>query len=84
MENFLRGSFGEKNRLAFRVFHQDRHHAPGEVEWYLIQLLILLDDRHPMEVRTLQNRPVKQVFQSRLEVANQISVQQHVLTFASC
>ena len=57
MENFLRGTFGEENRLAFRVFHEDRHHAPGEVERDLVELLILFRPPPAMEIGAIQDRP---------------------------
>ena len=60
---------------------QDRHHASSEVERDFIQLLILLDNRLPVEVGTIQNRPVEQVLEARLEVADQIPVQEHVIAF---
>ena len=80
-ENLFRSPLGEKDRLTFGVLHQDRHHASSEVEWDFIQLLILLDDRLPVEVGTIQNRPVEQVLEARLEVADQVSVQEHVIGF---
>jgi len=44
-----------------------RHHASSEVEWYLIQLLIFLHSRLRVEVGSIQNRPVEQVPEARLE-----------------
>ena len=48
-------TFGQKDRLALWIFHQHGHHAAGEVEWNLVQLLVLLDQRLLVEVGTIQN-----------------------------
>jgi hypothetical protein len=74
MENFLRSAFGEKNCFTFGVLHQYRHHATGEVEWDLVQLLILRHIGLPVEVRTLRDRPVEQILETGLEVTNQVPV----------
>ena len=34
-----------------------------------------------VEVGTIQNRPVEQIFEARLEVADQVPVQEHVIGF---
>ena len=57
------------------------HHAPREVEREFVQLLVLLDRRLPVEVGAIQDRPVQQVLEARLEVADQVAVQQHFLGF---
>ncbi len=80
-KDLFRSPLGEEDRLAFGVLHQDRHHASSEVERDLIQLLVLLDKRLRVEVGTIQNRPVEQVFEARLEVADQVPVQEHVIGF---
>ena len=81
MEDLLRSTLGEQDRLAFGVLHQNGHHAPREVERDLIQLLVLLDQLLPVEIGTIQNRPVEQVLEAGLEVADQVAVQQHLLGF---
>ena len=43
--------------------------------------LYLLDQRFPVEVGTIENRPVEQVLEARLEVADQVAVQEHFLAF---
>jgi len=68
VEDLFRSPLGEEDRFAFGVFHQDRHHASSEVERDLIQLLIFLDRCLPVKVGTIQNRPVEQIFEARLEV----------------
>jgi hypothetical protein len=45
-------------------------------------LRVLLDRRFPVEVSAVQNRPVEQVLETRLEVADQVPRQEHVLGFA--
>src|SRR5208337_5424245 len=79
----FRSPLGQQNRLTFRVRHQDRHHAPSEVERELIQLLIFLDHRLSVEVGTIQNRPVEQILEARLEVADQVTIQEYLLGFTS-
>ena len=37
--------------------------------------------RLPVEVGTIQNRPIEQVLEARLEVADQVPVQEHVIGF---
>src|ERR1700730_15738382 len=80
-EDLLRSPLTEEDRFTFGVLHQDRHHASSEVKRDLIQLLILLDKRLPVEVGTIQNRPVKQIFEARLEVADQVPIQEHIISF---
>ena len=41
VENFFRSAFREKDRFAFWGLHEDRHHAPREVEREFVQLLVL-------------------------------------------
>ena len=79
VEDLFRSALGEEDCFAFGILHQDRHHAPGEVERDLVQLLVLLDQRLPVEVGAIQNRPVEQVLQARLEVADQVAIQEHFL-----
>jgi len=43
---------------TFDIRHQNRHHPSSEVERQLIQLLVFLDHRLPVEVGTIQDRPV--------------------------
>ena len=73
MKNFLRGALGQEDRFAFRVLHHDRHHASGEVEGNLIQLLVLLDQRLTMEIGTIQDCPVEQVLEAGLEITDQVT-----------
>ena len=47
----------------------------------LIQLLVLLDQRLAVEVGAIQNRPVEQVLEARLEIADQVAVQEHFVGF---
>ena len=82
MENLFRSAFGQQDCFTFGVFHHDGHHAPREIERYLIELLILLDQRFPVKIRTIQNRPVEQILEAGLEVADQVTVQQHLVGFA--
>ena len=69
--------------MAVRVFHHHRHHAPREVEGNLVQLLELLDEFLLMKVRTVQDRRVQQVLQARLEVADEVAIEQHLVGLAS-
>ena len=47
----------------------------------LIQLLILGDQRLLVEVGAIENRPVEQVLETRLEVADQVAIQKYFLGF---
>ena len=81
VENLFRSPLGQQDRLAFRILHQDRHHASSEIEWNLIELLVLLENRLRVKVGTIQNRPVEQIFEARLEIADQVPIQEHVIGF---
>jgi len=83
VEDFFRSAFGEQDCFTFRSFYHDRHHAPREVEGDLIELLILLDERLLMEIRTIQNRRVEQILEAGLEVTDDVTVQQHLVGFPS-
>ena len=63
--------------------HQDRHHAPREIERNLIELLVLFESCFRVKVRGIENRPVEQVFQARLEIADQVAIQEHIIRFTS-
>src|SRR5262249_16217995 len=81
VKNIFRSSLGEEDCFAFGILHYYGHHAPREVERDLVQLLVLLDHCLPAEVGTSQDRPIEQVLEARLEVANQVTIQEHFLTF---
>jgi len=74
MQTAVKNLFGcalrKEDCFSFWILQQDRHHPPGEVERNLVQLLIFLDDRLAVEVGAIQDRPVKQVLQARLEIAD--------------
>ncbi len=82
VEDLFRSALGEEDRFAFGILHQHRHHAPREVERDLVQLLVLLDQRLLVEVGAIQNRPVEQVLEAGLEVADQVAIQKHLLGFS--
>ena len=81
MEDLFRGSLGEEDCFAFGILHQYGHHAPREVERDLVQLLVLLHHRLAVEVGAIQDGQVEQVLEAGLEVADQVTVQQHFLGF---
>ncbi len=81
MEDLFRSALGEEDRFAFGILHQYGHHAPREVERDFVQLLVLLDQRLPVEVRAIEDRAVEQVLEAGLKVADQVAVQQHLLGF---
>ncbi len=83
VEDLFRSALGEQDCFAFGILHQYGHHAPGEVERDLVQLLVLLDHGLPVEVGAIQDRPVEQVLEAGLEVADQVAVQKHFLGFLS-
>ncbi len=83
MENLFRSALGQEDRLAFRALDEYGHHASRKVERYLVQLLVLLDQGLPMKIRTVQNRRVKQVLETRLEVADEVAIHEHFIRFAS-
>ena len=81
MEDLFRSPLGEEDCFAFGILHQHGHHAPREVERNLVELLVLLDQRLPVEVGAIQDRPVEQVLEARLEVADQVAVQEALPRF---
>ena len=86
MEYFLRGTFGEKNPLAFRkVFHQDGHHAAGESNGISSNFLYFSMVAIPWKSCLPKHLARSSKFFSPVwKQSDQISVQQHVLTFVSC
>jgi len=82
VKDLLRSPLGEEDRFAFGILHQYGHHTAREVERDLVQLLVLLDHRLPVEVRAIQDRSVEQILQSRLEVANKVTIQEHFFRFS--
>ena len=50
VEDLFRSAFGEQDGFAFGILHQHGHHAPREVERDFVQLLVLLDQRLPVEI----------------------------------
>ena len=81
MEYFFRRTLGEQHRLALGILHQHRHHAAGEVERQLIQLLVFLDQRLLVKIGAIQNRPVEQILEAGLKVADQVAVEEHLVGF---
>ena len=83
VEDLFRSPFGEEDRLAFGILHQDGHHAAREVERDLVQLLVLLHHGLLVEVGTIQNRPVEQVPEAGLKVADEVAIEKHFLALLS-
>ena len=81
MEDLFRSSLGEQDCFALGILNQYGHHAPREVERDLVQLFVLLDHGLPVEVGAIQDRPVQQILEARLEVANEVAIQKHFLGF---
>src|ERR1017187_937941 len=81
MEYLLRSAFREKDCVAFRILDKDGHHAPGKVEGDFVELLILFDQSLLMKIRTAEDRRVQQVLEPRLEVADEVTVEQYLVRF---
>ena len=84
VEDLFRSAFGEQNRFAFRdpppsTDIMRRVKSNGISSSFLYFSTISL----PVEVGAIQNRPVEQVLEAGLEVADQVAVQQHLLGFLS-
>ena len=73
----LRGALGQNPVLMLRGLHDDRHHLARKIKRDFVHLHVIDDAQFLLRLRMAQHRAIQHVFQSGLEMADEVGIQQH-------